>query len=192
MANVENKQGVWDMVVETAKKGIAVGVNPDLSEERKAAHVATCKKAVELKEKNADIANYLILVFLVSQGAGKWDEYRNGYAKRIKGGEIVPKCFESRFKAVVEWYRLYNKANIGGGSLDVVARVMLGFYSKCEKTKSGAVNWVKANAAFRNALKAAAELGKFKGANSHGDAKAMLKNLGVELDKVKATDVEAA
>ncbi len=191
MANVENKQGVWDMVVETAKKGIAVGVNPDLSEERKAAHVATCKKAVELKEKNADIANYLILVFLVSQGAGKWDEYRNGYAKRIKGGEIVPKCNETRCKQVFEWYRLYNDAGIKGGSLDVVARVLLKFYSLCEKTKKGNVDWVKANAAFRNALKKAVVLGRYKG-EGHGDAKAMLKNLGVELDKVKATDVEAA
>ena len=159
--NKSEEVKVWDMVVETAKKGIAVGVNPDLSEERKAAHVFTCKRAVAMKAVNQDIPPYLIGVVLISQGAGKWEEYRSGYAKRIKGGEIVPKCNETRCKQVFEWYRLYNDAGIKGGSLDVVARVLLKFYSLCEKTKKGNVDWVKANAAFRNALKKAVVLGRY-------------------------------
>ena len=181
--NKSEEVKVWDLVVKTAQTGKAVGVNPDLSEERKAAHVSVCKQLVPLWDKFAKYlgdAHYILLMFAINQGGAKWDVYRNGY-KAID---------MTRLNQLPEWYAAYIKAGKGGGSKDVIARTCYRFFDKWRKTCK---NVIVIRAAFFNALKQAEELGKHTGAG-HGDCKAMLKNLGIILDntEVKDDEVEAA
>lgn len=184
MAKQENnKIKVWDLVEQTAKTGLAVNLLPSVTEERKATHVEICKKAVEYAQKFPKIAKYIILMFLVNQGAGKNDVYEKGYRSMDT----------ARMNQLADWYEAYKKYEIGGGSLDVIARTVYRFFEKFRNPKTKKVNVIKARAAFFKALKEAEKLGKHEG-EGHGDCKAMLKNLGVILDKteVKTEDVEAA
>ena len=181
--NNEKKFEVRDAVVATAQSGKAYGLNADVSEERQAAHVSVCKQLVNLWDKFAKYlgdAHYILLMFAINQGGAKWDVYRKGY-KAID---------MTRLNQLPEWYAAYIKAGKGGGSKDVIARTCYRFFEKWRKTCK---NVIKIRAAFFNALKQAEELGKHTG-TGHGDCKAMLKNLGIILDKteVKDDEVEAA
>ena len=184
MAKQENnKIKVWDLVEQTAKTGLAVNLLPSVTEECKATHVEICKKAVEYAQKFPKIAKYIILMFLINQGAGKNDVYEKGYRSMDT----------ARMNQLADWYEAYKKYEIGGGSLDVIARTVYRFFEKFRNPKTKKVNVIKARAAFFKALKEAEKLGKHEG-EGHGDCKAMLKNLGIILDKteVKTEDVEAA
>lgn len=188
MAKQENKQEnnklkVWDLVEQTAKTGLALNLLPSVTKERKATHVEICKKAVEYAQKFPKIAKYIILMFLINQGAGKNDVYEKGYRSMDT----------ARMNQLADWYEAYKKYEIGGGSLDVIARTVYRFFEKFRNPKTKKVNVIKARAAFFKALKEAEKLGKHEG-EGHGDCKAMLKNLGIILDKteVKTEDVEAA
>lgn len=187
-----NPQSVEFAVRETAKSGKPYNCN-ELSADRAAAHVEACKQVVAWSEKNPDIPFYLCLVFIVAQGAPKTDEYKAGYAKRVKGTDIiVPKTDCSRATLVAKWYRSYHKAGIGGGSRDVAARVLLKFHAAQKNPETGNVNAITANAVFYKALKAAEELGKYNG-EGHGDFKNMCENLGINpAKKTKKIETEAA
>lgn len=183
----ENKQQtntkvkVWDLVEQTAMKGKAVGLLPDVTEERRTTHVEICKKAVEYAQKFPKIAKYIILMFLVNQGAGKNDVYEKGYRSMDT----------ARMNQLADWYEAYKKYEIGGGSLDVIARACYAFFEKFRNPKTKKVNVIKARAAFFKALKEAEKLGKHEG-DGHGDCKAMLKNLGVILKNTEVKDDEVA
>lgn len=183
-----NPQSVEFAVRETAANGKPYNCN-EMSADRAAAHVEACKQVCDWAEKNPDIPFYLCLVFIVAQGAPKMDEYKAGYAKRVKGSDIiVPKTNTSRATLVAKWYRQYLKANIGGGSRDVVARVLLKFYKAQVNPATGNVNVVTAGATFSKALKAAQDLGKYNG-QGHGDFKAIAENLGIAHNpRTKDTD----
>lgn len=185
-----NPQSVEFAVRKTAETNSAYNVDSNLTEDRKIAHVEACKQIVAWADKHENIPFYLVLQFCVAQGAPKNDVYAKGYAKRVKGtDQVMPNVNISRATQCAKWYNYYKKSNIGGGSLDVVARTILKFYAAQVNPKTGKVNPIKADQAFYCAVKAAEELGKYNG-NGHGDFKAMCKNLGLEIEKAKAETAE--
>ena len=182
-------------VRKAAAEGKAYGVNADVSEERKAAHVKACIAIVEWADKNPDIPFYLVLQFAVAQGAPKTDVIARGYAKRVKGTDtIIPNVNISRARQCAKWYRAYNKSGIGGASKDVVARTILKFYAAQVNPETGNVNAIKADAAFYNALKKAESLPKHVG-TGHGPFKTLCENLGLKnapKTETKTAETEAA
>ena len=75
------KSSVEFSIRKTAADNKAYGLDKNISEERKAQHIAICKEVTEFANANEGIPMYLILSLGIAQGAPKKAIYAKGYAK---------------------------------------------------------------------------------------------------------------
>lgn len=99
MSKELKKSSVEYAIRETAAKSKAYNVDKNVTDERKALHVAVCKDIVEFADNHKDIPMYLILSVGIAQGAPKKSVYAKGYAtfngKKVE--TVVRRC-----KAIVK------------------------------------------------------------------------------------------
>lgn len=75
------KSSVEYSIRKTVADNKAYGLDKNISEERKAQHLAICKEVTEFADANEGIPMYLILSLGIAQGAPKKAEYAKGYTK---------------------------------------------------------------------------------------------------------------
>lgn len=93
------KSSVEFSIRKTATEGKPYGLDKNVTDERKAQHVAICKAITEFADANEGIPMYLILSLGIAQGAPKKSVYGKGYtafnSKRVE--TIIRRC-----KAIVK------------------------------------------------------------------------------------------
>ena len=88
------KSSVAYAIAESISSNKAYGLDKNVTDERKAQHLAVCKEIGEFADAHEDIPMYLILSLGIAQGASKKSVYAKGYTsfngKRVE--TIIRRC----------------------------------------------------------------------------------------------------